>query len=338
MQIKSRHLLGPQDVRPVIAVFVGLLGAPLVAAQTFTDFEASGFVDGETIDNHRSDGTNPSPAISSSNLSPQAWFMPGADPGNVPPDEEIVDLASSVLLLDQQQAAAHGKVWRLSQGTATGRLGDAPASPHMNMVAGETGALNDAGRGAPTTNVFRSQFDFRSATGAGQAGLSLAAYAGAFDQRHSYLRISDDGSSGFDLVFFDTVGNNFQSTTFDLDLSYTDWHTIDIETTFVDGFASGDFGDNDAVGNDVTRIFVNGNLIHTGTSWESFYAFQGNHAEAVDLIQFSGESTVIPSQLEGGLYFDNVMVTNQAVPEPATAGLLLAAGLPLIARRRRRSA
>src|SRR5690606_16330414 len=116
-----------------------------------------------------------------------------------------VDLSASLNPADQAQ----GKVWRLSQEVATGSLGGAIQSPHMGMVAGETGALNDAGRGPVTTNLFHGQFDFRSVTGAPQQDLAINVTGASFDQRHGYVRILDDGANGFDLLFFDTVGDDF---------------------------------------------------------------------------------------------------------------------------------
>lgn len=182
------------------------------------------------------------------------------------------------------------------------------------------------------------------ATGLPQAGLGMAVNGAAFDQRHAFIRILDDGGAGLDLEFFDTVGNGFSSTFFDLDLSRDDWHSLAIETIFIDGFASGGFGDSDAVGNDIVNIYLNGTLLHTGTSWESFYASAQNHAESIDSlhIQRSGDTggtTGVPAHLGGGLYFDNIMITSDRfvadVPAPATA-ILLVAGLAGCALRRRR--
>jgi hypothetical protein len=300
-------------------------GAPL----TITDFDAPGFTPGESVHNHSPDGTNPAPPISNINQAPQAWFVPANSAGA---DQEIVNFGGG-----------HGNVWRLSQGNGTGTLGGAIQSPYMGMVAGETGALNDAGRGPVTTSSFYGQFDFRSATGAPQANLAISVTGASFDQRHGFVRILDDGANGFDLLFFDTVGDSFIGTNLDLDLSYDEWHTVGIEILFEDGFASGTFGDDDAIGNDVANIYVNGVLVHTGTSWESIYADGQNHAESIDVLQFS--AATIPGQLGNGLLFDNVIVTdvreaNQTpIPEPASLAIwgllgLGTAGAGVVRRRR----
>lgn len=309
----------------VVPLAVSVANSTTAAPLTFTDFEPAGFVVGGTVNNHRPDGTNPAPAISNSNQSPQAWFVGNASAGA---DQAIADFGGN-------------KVWRLSQGNGTGSLGGAIQSPHMGMIAGETGALNDAGRGPVTTNTFYGQFDFRSATGAAQNGLQVNVTGASFDQRHGYVRIQDDGG-GFDLVFYDTVGNSFNGNLLDLNLSYDDWHTVGIEIVFNDGFASGTFGDMNAVGNDVANVYVDGVLVYTGTSWESYYAAFQNHAESIDALQFSTGSA-IASQLGGGLYFDNVIVTNQGpdlqqtpVPEPASIVVWAVATGALTLRIRRR--
>jgi hypothetical protein len=308
-----------------VAVAV-LIGTSLPAyATAFTDFEAAGFAVGESVHNHQTDGTLAAPPIANINLTPKAWFVPRWNQAT-PPDEEIVDVGGP-----------HGKVWRLSPGTTIGTLGGAPQSPHMDGVAGETGALNDAGRGPVTTNTFYGEFDFRSATGAGQTGLTMNVNAGSFDQRHGYVRIIDDGASGLSIGFFDTVGETFNFTTIATGLSYTDWHKIGIEILFNDGLTSGTFGDDDAIGNDIVKIYIDGMLAHTGTSWESVYAGAQDHAESVDSLQFSG--TTNAALLGGGLYFDNILVTDvgpAAVPAPGTLALfgLGLAGLGLVRRRK----
>lgn len=305
-------------------VFVAALASGVRAADAgsvFIDFEPAGFAVGESIHNHQADGTEAVPAISNANKSPKAWFLPTTL------DEEIVDLGGN-------------KVWRLSQRDVIGIAGGAPQSPHMGGPAGEAGAANNAGRGPVAGDVFYGQFDFRSATGGTQAGLSIGVTAQSFDERHGFIAIQDDGA-GFDLRFTETVGAGFSSTDLDLNLSYADWHTVGIEIRFMDGLASGALGDFDAVGNDVVNIYVDGAKVHTGTSWESLLAFF-SRVESVDTLGFSS-SVMIPAQSGGGLYFDNVLVQDfrpvQAVPLPAAAwaGLLTLGGIAA-ARRRRRAA
>ncbi len=295
-------------------------------ADVMVDFEPAGYVAGQSVHNLQPDGTAAVPAIANIHLDQQAWFIPRHAQAT-PPDEEVVDLSGSAISAD----AAHGKVWRISQGTEMGSLGGAPQSPHAGFTAGETGALDDAGRGPVDSNRFTASFDFKSATGTAQPGLLMSVTGASFDQRQGFMYIGDDGS-GFDLTFYDTVGDSFNGTDLDLNLSYSDWHHIDLEILFNDGFASGTFGDTNAEGNDVVNLYVDNALVHTGTTWESYYAAVQNHAESISSLEFSRSSSsgvggVIAGQLGGGLYFDNLAITSQplVVPEPASVVLLLSA-------------
>lgn len=283
----------------IVAVF-RLAGIAVAVAGTldpsFTDFEEAGFVDGNSVNDTAPDGTVVN--ITNVNNCVQAWRVGNAGPTTE--DEEIVDISGT--------DPAHGQVWRLSQGGVIPTLGAAPHSPNNGNVspltAGETGAANDAGCGGPTTSNFYGELQFKSVTEATQAGLAISVQGSSHDQRHGFVRIFDDGS-GFDLEFFETAdGCTFTGTLIDTNLSYTDWHTLGIEIFFVDGLDSGTAGSAGAFGNDIVNIYVNGFLVHTGTSWESCV-----DAQSVDRLMF-GSGGVIPGQIDGGLYFDNVLVTD----------------------------
>ena len=75
---------------------------------SYTDFEEGGFVPGNSVNDTAPDGTSVN--ITNINNCVQAWRVGNAGPTTE--DEEIVDLMDG----------DHGKVWRLSQGAATGSL------------------------------------------------------------------------------------------------------------------------------------------------------------------------------------------------------------------------
>ena len=84
---------------------------------------------------------------------------------------------------------------------------------------------------------FNASFDFRSATGAAQPGLQLVVSASAKQSsvRQTWLQIADNGTTGFDLDFYDTsgpTGTDYYIT----DLSYSAWHNITMQVQFVDGW------------------------------------------------------------------------------------------------------
>lgn len=142
-------------------------------------------------------------------------------------------------------------------------------------VAGETGASLFNNRGPngcgsnpitpptgdnATTTKFYMRTDFRSATGAAQPGLVVALSSGAKQgpSRMTNLVITDNGVSGFDLVYFDAqatapaAGNvTFPPTTIASNLSYTDLHRLEVIIEFVDGI---NINPGNITGNDVVKV------------------------------------------------------------------------------------
>jgi len=215
-------------------------------------------------------------------------------------------------------------VWRMSNAVTSGGMSDQPNTPSTPLVAGESGAglWNDRGpnhtmpvnppyvRATAATPFFSAGFSFKSVTGSPQAGLSLnvSPVARQSTWRMSFLSISDTGT-GFDLSFFDTdsVGG-FVSTVVATGLSYTDWHDVELLVEFVDGVHG------DGSGNDVVRVFVDGALVHTGTTWETYYRTLGSRAgfptQAIDALMFRSSGTAQPANAGLGLYFDDIAIGN----------------------------
>jgi hypothetical protein len=194
------------------------------------------------------------------------------------------------------------------------------------------------------------QFNLRSATGGAQPGLGITVSPSAkqFDGRMSYLSLVDNGASGLDLFFYETgpASDPWASSSVLVasDLSYTDWHSVKFEMDFVAGLQ--DTG-GELYGNDVVKIYVNGQLVHEGTSWESYYygtptfGLTSDDKRAVNSLTFSLRGTAAPGTLGGGYYVDDVTVAAVAVPLPAAAwagmGLMGAlGGVAGIKRRLRR--
>lgn len=286
---------------------------PTGANFTVTDFEPTGFVPGTTVHNHKPDGTLAVPPISGTNPDATAWSVRHAGV-----DEVVVDIGG--------MDPAHGKVWRLSDQTETGNLQNRPHAPQSGGFSGETGAIDDFGSESPTSDEYSAKLDFRSATGTAQMGMVIEVTGACGDDcRHGFVRIIDTGA-GFDLRLFDTGDNtgtgscvNFVPHDAALGLSYTDWHTLEIDVTFVEGFATATPGEQ---GNDVVEVFVDGTKVLTGTSWETCYAFTGSgEPRGIDRLAFSRASEV-QSAAGGGLYFDNVEVADalpqRGPPDPQT--------------------
>ena len=245
-----------------------------------------------------------------------------------PFDEAVVDLGGN-------------KAWRISNAIASSCYSAQPFSQVSDQVAGETGSwlYNDYGpdhthpysppHGGATaaSDRFYASFDVWSFTGAVQPDLSVTISPSAKQSavRMSYLRILDNGADGLNLIFYDTSNgsNGWNETTVAAGLSYASVHSIAMDVQFVDGVVDslgnpytlmpGDAGYNvdDVFGNDIVRIYVDGTLAHTGSTWESYYATTGEgvpepRLQAVDSLLFRVAGAAAPATAGEGFLFDNV--------------------------------
>lgn len=217
------------------------------------------------------------------------------------------------------------KVWRLSNAVTSGSYSFQPNSPSSPLPAGETIAAlyNDRGpnhttpisnpplpRAFAATKYFHGGFKFKSATGAPQTGLAINVNAAPrqTSYRMSQIGISDAGT-GFNLTFIETTPISFPTTTIATNLSYAFWHQLDIYIEFIDGPA-----------NDIVTVLLNGAVIYSGTTWETYYAslaLPSPSPIAVDALLFRAAGTAAPGTLGNGLYFDDVVYNNAPLP-PAT--------------------
>ncbi len=253
-------------------------------------------------------------------------------------DEEIVDLSGN-------------QVWRISNSFTATSYSNQPFSHSAPQIAGQTGAglYNDYGTnhtspnspplssGTAGSKFFYASWDFKSATGAAQPGMNMAVSASGKQStlRMSYLNMQDTGS-GFNVGFFDTEGTAFNGSTLATGLSYTDWHNVEMMIEFVDGIGPGAAGSE--MGNDIMKVWVDGSLVHTGTTWESFFynvadgGVPTTSPRAVDSLLFRQSGTANMANAGAGFYFDNVVVSN--VPTPASAAILGLGGMAAFRRRR----
>ncbi|MFW6161808.1 MAG: PEP-CTERM sorting domain-containing protein [Planctomycetota bacterium] len=101
------------------------------------------------------------------------------------------------------------------------------------------------------------------------------------------------------------------------DLSYTDWHHVEMSVGFVDGLQ--DVG-GDLYGNDVVTVSVNGSPVHTGSTWETYwyashpFGLDPEDKHAVNSLAFPLRGTAAPGTEGGGYFIDNVDVRAPAPP------------------------
>lgn len=212
------------------------------------------------------------------------------------------------------------KTLRISDSVTSGSFGDQIFSPSNTDEAGETSAVNGGFSGGTRKTHYEAQFDLASAIpGAMQSGLHLSVSPDRGDgARMSYLRFEDQASGIH--VFFDDVTDAgplpTEATFNEVDIATLDRtvpHTIKFTMDFVDGSA-----------NDVVGIYIDGVLVHTGTSWEDYYRYDpeqtggGNVVPTVDSLLFRESGTADAGNAGKGFLVDNFseLSSTPSVPTP----------------------
>ncbi len=219
--------------------------------------------------------------------------------------------------------------WR-SNNYALGTFGDQVYSPSFGF-AGESGAVHVAGG----VNHVTATLWFRAASSSPDGSQVSVALSDLTGSRMWNVGLYYTNAGGLDVYAYDVFDNtfgqpaNFVTVTLGSGLAPAQWHQLTVDTQFVDGPA-----------NDVVQYYLDGSLVHTGTTWEQYYrndpeqAGNGNLLYGTDRLLF--RTAVPPSGLGSfvdtaaqGFYFDNLSVTAQTgttVPEPVAA-LLFGLGL-----------
>jgi len=218
--------------------------------------------------------------------------------------------------------------FRMSNAVTSGSFGDWVFSKSLGDEAGETDAENDGMSGGARQPHYEAQFEIASAVpGAEQPGLQISMAPDRGDgARMSYLRF-EDATDGIHVIFFDYqdiapfgtsvgdaangcgVGDNFFGTDVGT-MDRTIPHTVKFSMDFVDGPR-----------NDVVEIYIDGVLVHTGTSWEDYFRYcEGNPTRTVDSLIFqargNGGSDNNPVADEEGFLIDNLTLLSGDVPVP----------------------
>jgi hypothetical protein len=216
---------------------------------------------------------------------------------------------------------------RISNSVTSGSFGDQVFSRSIFNQAGETAAEGGAFSGGARLRHFEAQFELGSAVpGSQQAGLSMSMSPDRGDgARMSYLRFEDqlDGIHIFfvdyqDLAPFggslgDTAGCDNEDIFNETDIatvSRTSAHTIKIVMDLVDGTR-----------NDIVKIYVDGVLKITGTSWEDYFRYcEGNQPRTVDSLLIRNASAAVPANAGNGFLFDNMTLSSSAPTSTVSVG------------------
>lgn len=196
---------------------------------------------------------------------------------------------------------------RISNAVTSGSFGDQTFSKSLGDEAGETSAENGGLSGGTRQPYFEASWDFASTVpGSEQPGLSVVASPDRGDgARMSWVQMLDT-PSGLEVNFYDYqrgatvdpfgccppfVGQNVVSG-----LDRTVPHNIKLTMEFVDGES-----------NDVVKVYVDGVLELTGTSWEDYFRDEeGNPTRTVDSILFRTGGAAAPATSGSGFLIDNL--------------------------------
>jgi hypothetical protein len=181
--------------------------------------------------------------------------------------------------------------WRISNAYTSGTFGDMPFSPNLVNEAGETHAFNSFAGVQYSGGIRQNHFDMQlSFTSADPTGLETDSYVSISPDRGdgarmSYIRL-EDHPAGLS-VFFDDYqdkfpygsygntataadgcntaqGDDFYEYLVASGLARATAHTVRLSIDFKDGPR-----------NDVVKVYVDGDLKHTGTTWEDYFRWCG---------------------------------------------------------------
>ncbi len=194
---------------------------------------------------------------------------------------------------------------RISDAVTSGCFSDQVFAKPLTDAVGEKDSTAST---FPTGNLqrhFEMQFDIASTVpDAQQPGLHVSVSPDRGDgSRMSYLRF-EDGTNGLDVYFDDVVGTtnpaNFHETLIASGLDRKSKHSIKLTLDTLDGPS-----------NDVVKVWIDGTLKITGTSWENYYRYDTEASaeqspRIVKTVLFRSAGAAISADQGKGFLFDNL--------------------------------
>lgn len=208
------------------------------------------------------------------------------------------------------------KSLRLSNAVTSGSFGDQTFSYSTPNEAGEADSTSAGESGGTRVNRYEAQFDIASTQPTVQTGLSVSVSPDRGDgSRMSYLRFEDQ-ADGIHVYFDDYQVDTFVET--ELTTLSRAAHTIKFVIDYKDGAS-----------NDVVSVYIDGALVHTGTTWEDYYRTDPSQSfeqspRTTDSLLFRVAGTAAPANSGKGFLFDNVAIATSdstvVVPEQPGSG------------------
>jgi len=205
---------------------------------------------------------------------------------------------------------------RISNAITSGSFGDQTFSKRTPNYAGETESNCGTFCQGTRQSHFEVEWDFASTTPtAQQTGLAVSASPDRGDgARMSFVRLRDQTVSpeGLAVDFVDVQGVNRvppacgvanfeEATAVASGLNRAVPHTIKITMDLLEGPS-----------NDIVKVYVDGTLRHTGTSWEDYFRYDCEAAAhlgkppIVNRILYRTGGTAVPTTLGLGFVIDNL--------------------------------
>ncbi len=211
-----------------------------------------------------------------------------------------------------------GQSLRTSDAVTTQAFGDQTFAPPLTDSVGETGST--AGSFSPGTKQarFDMQFDLASVLSTLQTGMHVSVSPDRGDgSRMSYLRFEDQADGIH--VFFDDVtdigplGTVATFNDHDIATISRQPHTIRLTLDTIDGPS-----------NDVVKVYIDGTLITTGTSWENYYRFDPEASaeqspRIVKTVLFRESGDAHTGNVGNGFLFDNLNYLTSSIPTTSTS-------------------
>ncbi len=205
---------------------------------------------------------------------------------------------------------------RLSNAVTSGSFGDQTFSPGLSSPAGE----------AVSNTHFEASFDIGSTQSTQQVGLFTSVSPDDGNGgRMSYVGFEDQ-ADGIHVIFYDvtdpgplpTVASFNPSDVATIDR--TSKHTIKFAIDFLSGPA-----------NDIVKLYVDGVLKKTGTSWEDYYRYDpeqngnGHVIPTTSKLLFREGGTAAPGNNGNGYLVDNVTLSSTAPVPPSVPTIIVPA-------------
>lgn len=199
---------------------------------------------------------------------------------------------------------------RISNAVTSGCFGDHTFSKSLTDEVGETTATSATLSGGARQTHFEAQWSFASTVpGEEQPGLSVVASPDRGDgSRYSWIQMADT-PTGLAVNFFDVQGTTNPATfvgptLVQGSLDRTVPHTIKLTLDTIEGPS-----------NDVMRVYIDGVLKHTGTTWENYFrsdseAQPEGGPRTLDSILFRTGGNAAPTTATKGFLIDNLSLSS----------------------------